>query len=279
MMVETLRPGDHVCWTVGTDDEQLQVTSRYIRDGLARRHRIVYFTHAMMPQAVSAGLEASGVPVAAAVAAGQLRISSSTGGYLKSGGFDAAAMPAAWAAEQDAAREAGWSGLRAIGDMSWAASQLPGTEDLPAYEAQVNRVFAEGYAMALCLYDRRLFTPAELTGTISAHPCAKGADDGELWEPALRMRYTTDPYRLTLHGEIDAANRDAVAAMLATLAGESAAAGLPGEVDLSGVAVYDVSTATRLVHAREAGTIRLVGATPQLTKLIGLISATAGGLG
>jgi hypothetical protein len=278
-MVETLRPGDHVCWTVGTDDEQLQVASRFIRDGLARRHRIVYYTHAMMPQAVSAGLVARGVPVAEAVAAGQLRITSSAGGYLASGRFDAAAMPAAWAAEQDAAREAGWTGLRAIGDMAWAASRLPGTEDLPAYEAKVNRVFAEGYAMALCLYDRRLFTPAELAPIIAAHPCAKGAADGDLWEPALRMRYTTDPFRLTLRGEIDAANRDAVAAMLTTLAEESATAGRDAEVDLSEVAVYDVATTTRLIRASESGTIRLAGASPQLMKLIGLLSTTAGGLG
>ncbi|WP_051796997.1 MEDS domain-containing protein [Catenuloplanes japonicus] len=270
-MVETLRPGDHVCWTVGTDDEQLQVTSRYISDGLARHHRIVYFTHSLMPQAVSAGLEARGVPVAAAVEAGQLRITSSARGYLASGRFDAAAMPAAWAAEQDATRAAGWTGLRAIGDMAWAASRLPGAEDLASYEARVNRVFAEGYAMALCLYDRRLFTAAELAPIISAHPCAKGAADGDLWEPALRMRYTTAPYRLTLRGEIDAANRDAVAAMLATLAEESTAAGRTGEVDLSGVAVYDVSTATRLVRAADAGSIRLTGESPQLTKLIRLL--------
>lgn len=276
-MVETLRQGDHVCWTVGTDDEQLQVTSRFIRDGLARRHRIVYFTHSLMPQAVSAGLEARGVPVAEAVASGQLRISASAGGYLAAGRFDASVMPAAWAAEQDAARAAGWTGLRAIGDMSWAASHLPGAEHLASYEAQVNRVFAEGYAMALCLYDRRLFTAAELAPIISAHPCAKGAGDGDLWEPALRMGYTTDPYRLTLRGEIDAANRDAVAAMIVTLAAESAAAGRTGEVDLTAVAVYDVATATRLVRTSESGAIRLVGESPQLTKLISLLSVRTGG--
>ncbi|MDR7275194.1 MEDS domain-containing protein [Catenuloplanes atrovinosus] len=268
-MVETLRPGDHVCWTVGTDDEQLDVTARFIADGLARRHRIVYFTHSLLPLAVSAGLTARGVPVARAVADGQLRITPSSGGYLATGRFDASAMPGAWAAEQDAARAAGWSGLRAIGDMAWAASRLPGAEDLAAYEARVNRVFAEGYAMALCLYDRRLFTAAELNPIMSAHPCAKGAADERGWRPALRMRVTATPPRLTLRGEIDASNRDAVAAMLETLAAESATV----EVDLAGAAVFDVSTVTRLV--RGAGTFRLVGQSPQVDRLIGLVGGGA----
>ncbi|MDP9795076.1 hypothetical protein J2S43_003588 [Catenuloplanes nepalensis] len=274
-MVETLQPGDHVCWAIGTDDEQLRVTARYIADGLARRHRIVYFTHSLLPQAVAAGLDARGVPVAEAVAAGQLRITSSSGGYLATGRFDAAAMPGAWAAEQEATRAAGWAGLRAIGDMAWAASRLPGSEDLAGYEARVNRVFAEGYAMALCLYDRRLFTAAELAPIIAAHPCAKGpATDEAGWEPGLRMRFTTAPPRLTLRGEIDASNRDAVAAMLDTLAEEAAAAGGTAEVDLSEAAVYDVATITRLVRDGRR-TYRLIGESPQLTKLIGLLTGGA----
>ncbi|GAB7051420.1 hypothetical protein JCM9534A_65460 [Catenuloplanes indicus JCM 9534] len=279
-MVETLQPGDHVCWTIGTDDEQLRVTARFITDGLARRHRIVYFTHSLLPQAVAAGLDARGVPVAEAVAAGQLRITSSSGGYLATGRFDAAAMPAAWAAEQAVARAAGWAGLRAIGDMAWAASRLPGSEDLAGYEARVNRVFAEGYAMALCLYDRRLFTAAELAPITAAHPCTKGPGTHEAgWEPGLRMRFAATPPRLTLRGEIDASNRHAVAAMLDTLADEAAAAGTTAEVDVSEAAVYDVATITRLVRDGRR-TYRLIGESPQLTKLIRLLAvrpAYAGG--
>ncbi|GAB7036447.1 MULTISPECIES: MEDS domain-containing protein [Catenuloplanes] len=271
-MVATLQPGDHVCWTIGTDDEQLRVTARCVADGLARRHRIVYLTHSLLPQAVAAGLDARGVPVAEAVAAGQLRITSSSGGYLATGRFDAAAMPAVWAAEQAVTRAAGWAGLRAIGDMAWAASRLPGSEDLAGYEAGVNRVFAEGYAMALCLYDRRLFTAAELAPIMAAHPCTKGpgADEAE-WEPALRMRISATPPRLTLRGEIDASNRHAVAAMLDTLAEDAAAAGTAAEVDLSEAAVYDVATITRLVRDGRR-TYRLVGESPQLTKLIRLLA-------
>jgi anti-anti-sigma regulatory factor len=272
--VDELDLGDHVCWTFGDDRERLQVTARFVQQGLDQGHRVVYFTHDLSPEAVTAGLRSQGVPVAEAVAAGQLQVASAAQGYLAGGRFDAATMPGAWRAEQDAARRSGWHGLRAIGDMSWAASPFPGAEDLVAYEARVNRFFAEGFAAALCLYDRRLFTAAQLAPIVSAHPGTRGAAAPDGWQPGLRMRYTADPPRLDLSGEIDLANRQAVEAMLDALLDDLGAGSATVAVDMTKASVYDVATASSLADAVRStdGRLHLLGASPMLTRLMALVN-------
>lgn len=273
--VGRLQAGDHVCWTYEDDRHPLEVVARYIRDGLAQGHRVVYYTHSLLPEALTAGLEAAGIPVVEATGAGQLTIATATDAYLADGGFDPRAVLAAWQAEQDAARAAGWSGLRAAGDMAWAAG-TPMMDDLLAYEAQVNTLFAGGYAMGLCLYDRRLFTAAEVAGIGSAHLGTAGASANAGWEPAVRIRYTTSPAGLRLSGEVDASNRRAVAAVLAALApdGDSGADSVV-MVDVSQLAIVDGATAAGLVRAAQAagGRLRLVGASPLLRRLIDMVSA------
>jgi hypothetical protein len=97
--------------------------------------------------------------------------------------------------------------------MSFAAPALDG---LPEYEANDNRLHAEGFATGLCLYDRRRFGPGELVRAAQAPPTTVGPRAPAPAEPMLRMIYTGGG--LALAGETDLSNRDAFAAVVSHLA-------------------------------------------------------------
>ena len=59
--------------------------------------------------------------------------------------------------------------------MTWALRDIPGVEDLLAYEARVNQVMAgnpEAAAISLCLYDVERFDAELIVGVLRTHPKA-----------------------------------------------------------------------------------------------------------
>ncbi|MFI1990649.1 MEDS domain-containing protein [Actinoplanes sp. NPDC020271] len=244
-----LQLGDHLCVIVGSDEEKAAALAGYVRDGLRDNHRILYYGDPA---------ELLDPEWAAALAAGQLQVTPPERSYLASGRFDPEATIAGWEQACADARASGHDGLRVAGDMSWAARPVPGAERLPWYEAQVNRVFAGGYSMAVCFYDRRLFTAAQLRGFACAHPT-----------PRLRMIRTEDPAGLRVQGETDATSRAALRAVVENLADD-----LPCDetlvIDVSRLRFADASAARTLLHpAAVAGRrTRLVGCSPGLRRLL-----------
>src|SRR5690242_10149209 len=117
-MVERLRLGDHVCWTV--DDNRLAATARLADAGIEAGQRIVYLTESLEPTALLAGLDSLGVPVDKARHSGQLQVLPAERAYLTGGAFDPDRMLDTLAEKIEDARVAGYAGLRLITDMSWA---------------------------------------------------------------------------------------------------------------------------------------------------------------
>ncbi|MEV4416470.1 MEDS domain-containing protein [Catellatospora sp. NPDC049609] len=277
--IDRLELGDHVCWSFDDDQRFLRSMSRYVMAGLRARHRILYYGHAWPAEALLAAFESHGVPTGDAVASGQLVVRSSTETYLRTGEFDVASTIDAWPLEAQRARDAGWTGLRVVGDMAWAAgpgaARIPGSERLVEYEGQVNQVFAHAEAMAVCLYDRRLYTSAELATVGSAHPGTlldRGADE---WSPLLRMRYTDDPLGVRLAGESDLSNRDALRTLLAGLDRR-----LPADkgrrlvIDVSALTFVDAAGALALADAVRGGSREavLTGCSPALRRLLDMVA-------
>jgi len=149
--IDRLRLGDHACVVFNDEATRLQSLATFIRAGLRDGHRILYFGGGA--EEIEAELAVQGTDARGALTGGQLRMSTPEDSYLASGSFDPQATIEGWRYESEQARDAGYAGLRAVGDMSWASQPVPGAEQLTFYEAQVNRVFADGFAMAICLYD------------------------------------------------------------------------------------------------------------------------------
>jgi anti-anti-sigma regulatory factor len=265
--VDRLRPGDHVCWAYSDGAERLRVLARFTATALAAGDRVLCHLDPPPPEGA---VPAQGADLAAARARGQLRYTPPGESYLAGGAFDAEAVLDGWRAELAATRAAGYPGLRVITDMDWAARPVPGVEHLAWYEAQATRVFADGFATVVCLYDRRLFPRAVLDRAAAAHPGT--ALDDDRWRPQLRVLRTRDPVGVRLTGACDLSTRAALTAVLDGLAEDAPAGDVPLRVDVSGLRFADAAAAHALVGtARTAPAgVRVVGASPIVVKLLRL---------
>jgi anti-anti-sigma factor len=274
-VLDRLRLGDHACVLVDDDAGRLSGLAAYIATGLRDDDRILYFGPA--PGDLTTGLAALGVDVGPALERGQLRLATPEESYLAGGSFDPEVTIAGWRTESARARADGFRGLRAIGDMSWAARPVPGAERLPWYEAHVNRVFADGDAMAICLYDRRLFSETDLQRICWSHPATVDRDTDPAAEPAMRAVRTIDPPGLRLTGAADLSNRHALRAVLENLFEDTPATGGPLTVDLSGLRFADAAAMRILLRTAvaESHRLRLVGCSPTMRRLLAFNGADA----
>ncbi len=255
--IDRLGPGDHACVVFDDDESRGRALTALVRAGVRDGHRILWFGD-FEPE-IDAGLPDRLRP-------GQLR----TATYVAGGVFDPEAAIDTWREESARARAAGYRGLRAAGDMSWASGPVPGADRVCWFEAQVNRFFAEGFAMAVCLYDRRLFSRAELTRVCWSHPATIGYDTDPSAVPLLRAVRTDDPPGIALHGEADLSNRRALRTLVEHMADDSPAADGPLTVDLSGLRFADAAAIRILARAAasSAHRLRLVGPSRAIRRLL-----------
>ncbi|OJF16084.1 MEDS domain-containing protein [Couchioplanes caeruleus] len=269
MLLDKVTSGDHVCWIVDDETVRLDTLADVVRAGLRESERIVYCGDE--PETVLAAIEHRGVRTAVALASGSLRASTTESFCLDAtGAFDPAVAMGFLRQERDRARHDGCRGLRLIVDMSWACRPVPGAELLPGFEAGLNALFAEGYLLGICAYDRRLFDPLSLRRHTGTHAGAAGT--GMPFDPAsaLRMRLTRNPYGLRLAGEADIFNRQALMSVIEHLVDGHPGDGTVAEVDVSGLRFADTAAGRILSHAveRSAGRLRLVGTSPTLSRLL-----------
>ncbi|WP_133741604.1 MEDS domain-containing protein [Actinorugispora endophytica] len=273
-IVDRLQPGDHVCWAFHDDEERLRTTLRFVAGGITTGEKVLCLTEDPTPEALRAVLEARGVDVTAAVARGQVRFRDARGSSPDTGVFDPVSMLDDWRRELGRARAEGYASLRAITDMAWLARpvSVTGIRRLAWYEAQANRMFADGYATVVCLYDRRLFTAGDLRGIASAHPGTAFTPGDESWRPQLRILRTDDPLGLRLVGASDLSTREALTAVLAGAAEDLPGCGAPLTVDVTGLTFADAAAVHALVRTAQTASagLRIVGASSLMAKLIHL---------
>ena len=192
--VRQVRLGDHLCLPFTNDDEQREIVTAYIADGLRQGERVLYFADRTDPSAIDGWLSRSGVDVALAVARGQLTVRSAHGEQ-----FDAATVVTGIHGEMRQARQDGYQGLRLTGEMSWAL----GSPGLPEYESGIAAtVSTAGDVAAICQYDERLFDSDAVSGLVAFHTNVVRIDplhDGR----RLRVVPTFNPRGLKVIGTVD----------------------------------------------------------------------------
>jgi len=271
-LIDRLEPGDHVCWTFQDDQSRDAALAAYVSAAVPAGHKVVHYPHSSTPGEVLDALTGAGIDVPALTATGQLEVHSAREAYLGTGRFDAGAMITGCLDACTQARADGWAGLRLSGDMAWAAEAVSGADRLGWYEAQVNRVYVDGYAIGLCLYDARLFPRAAMKPVLAVHPTAVDAATDAAWSPLLRLRRARQTAHLRLEGEADLSNRGSLVAVLETL--PAAGTDGPPVLDVTALRFVDVGTAhSILVAAARLGGLRIVGAAPHLLRLLDLLGA------
>ena len=173
--------GDHACLVYDTPAQQLGVAAAYVRAGLDAGERCVYLVGDRRLGDVIEALEAAGVDVAREVTGGALQFDTTARAYLGAGAFDPRSMIGLILEKRTAAIAGGYTGLRAAGEMGWAADGQPRVVE---YERELNdAVFCSGRVTGLCQYERSQFDPSQLAEVAAAHPVVLDAGAAALPRP------------------------------------------------------------------------------------------------
>jgi signal transduction histidine kinase len=161
---------DHPCLIYDSLDELAGAFVPYLRSGLALGERCIYFINENSEQFVVDSMQAGNFDLQPYIRSGAFSIINTKDAHLKDGYFEEKKMLAYWLSAIAAAREAGFTGLRAAVEMTWALSGCPGCEILAPYESRLNHFTSTNDLTVVCQYRRQKFAPQQIKDVINAHP-------------------------------------------------------------------------------------------------------------
>jgi hypothetical protein len=159
--------GDHVCAFYRGGAERDGILRAYLAAGLRCGDKCVCVLDDADPDQLLASLDTE-VPGRPDEHQLDVRISHDT--YLMGGLFSTSAMLAFWGDVVGAAMAGGYHFSRAVGEMTWALRQMPGVDELVAYESELNDFLPKHPQVILCLYDLERFSGSILVDVLKTHP-------------------------------------------------------------------------------------------------------------
>jgi anti-anti-sigma regulatory factor len=241
--ITELAVDDHACLTFGEEEELLDLTAAFVRDGLAAGLKVVWLSDAA-PQLAAGELARRGVAVEGAVGRGQMTAAGCEGRLLSGQAFRADAAVGWMVREVELSREAGFPGLRVAVDMGWALRPVSGIEELPRFEEGVAAALGGGTASMLCQYDRGRFDPVTLASVAAFHTRSV-ATATYYADAVLRICRQYAPPGIRIAGEIDYQAAEPLALALAE------AVRLEGDtvINLAGLAFADARCTAMIADA------------------------------
>jgi hypothetical protein len=162
--------GTHICGFYHGREELESVLFPYLQTGVRDGDKTVCLIDSQRPEEVLDSLR-TGVNVEAALAAHQLEVKHSSESYLATGSFQIYDwIDQLRALSADSVEREGFPRMRAVGEMSWALRNFPGSEDLFEYEAEVNRFVGNYQVLYFCLYDVDTISGSMVMDAIKTHP-------------------------------------------------------------------------------------------------------------
>ncbi len=211
--ITELAVDDHACLTFGEEEELLDLTAAFVRDGLAAGLQVVWLSDAA-PQQAGSELVRRGIEARLALERGQLAAAGCEGRLLTGQAFRADAAVGWLARQVEASRRAGFPGLRVAVDMGWALRPVTGIEELPRFEEGIAGLLGDGTASVLCQYDRSRFDPVTLASVSAFHTRSVAAATYHA-DAVLRICRQYAPPGIRIAGEIDYHAKEALALALA----------------------------------------------------------------
>lgn len=149
--------------------EQVSGLVTWIAQGLKRGEQCFCVQHPHTSAAILKMLTKLGLDVRKEVERKALVICGMAETYLPSGKFDPTDMADLLKDSVNKAKESGFNGFRATGDMSWALESKPGSHLLLPYEQVMEKFYSEHPALGMCQYHSKQFPPDTLQATMRAH--------------------------------------------------------------------------------------------------------------
>ncbi|HYE32233.1 MAG TPA: MEDS domain-containing protein [Methylomirabilota bacterium] len=168
-LVEDLRLGDHAALFYRSRAEQLAWMIPYVRIGLARNERCLYIADDNSVLSIFRKLQEAGVDTDTAQASGALSVVTKQETYLRHGLFEPAKMIADLKEAVQSALQAGFTGLRATGEMTWALDLPSALARMIEYETALQREFPAEF-VAICQYDETRYPEHIIDGMRQLHP-------------------------------------------------------------------------------------------------------------
>jgi hypothetical protein len=158
--------GDHICGFYSGSAERDQILFPYLQAGLEAGDKCTCVIDATEPAAVVAGLHLDG-----SIGSQQLDVQRSTDAYLLDGHFSTERMISFWDTAVAKAMSGGaFRFARSVGEMTWSLRDLPGVDELAAYESELNRFMPRYPQVILCLYDLEQFGGGIIIDMLNTHP-------------------------------------------------------------------------------------------------------------
>lgn len=169
MAGRALTPPRHICCFFESDDERYDALAPYFTEGIANGELVLTVTDADRMAGHLARLSARAVGIDDAQRSGHLCALHTDDTYLAGGSFVKQRMLDALRQRLDGIAASGFTRLRTCGDMSWAQRNMPGTEELLAYESEVNALLDTHDAAFLCLYDASRISGRAMLDILATH--------------------------------------------------------------------------------------------------------------
>jgi hypothetical protein len=163
-----VRPGDHACFVVRSDEERHSVVWAVALDAVQRSEKVLCLVDRGAVDDLRAG-RSDGMRLRDAWATGQLAVRHVHDVYAPDGDFDPDGALARLRSEKVAALSAGHRQLRVVVDMSWARSGVSHPEELVAFEQRVCEAVTDSKIAAICQYDSRIWNADEGGELVGAH--------------------------------------------------------------------------------------------------------------
>lgn len=245
--VERLGSGDHSCMVTTDSEARWEVLTAYTHNGLARDEQVMLI---LDPSDLSdddavARLDGGGGRVTAAVREGQLGLSRNLDVYVPDGKLSKVRMLRTMNTAREAALGAGYVGVRAAADMSWARRAGVSDDQVLDYEAFMADLFVDPRFVGLCWYDQLTCSDHLVAATLNVHPL-------QVMErlDTLEVTSTTDGARAA--GRVEKGNRESLAAGLRNALASRSAGGsvVPArfELDLTDLLFIETHYAGQLIE-------------------------------
>jgi AcrR family transcriptional regulator len=159
----------HVVGVFEGPEEATGVLVPFVVESLERGDRVIHFVEDR--EAYLERLTRT-IDVSDPIESGQLDIRTWDESYLRNGGFSGSRMLAYVRRSLREGAQLGFSATRLIGDMQWAQDDVPGVDELVAYESQLHTILARPLVSVVCVYDSRSHSARRIAGIMAVHEAA-----------------------------------------------------------------------------------------------------------
>jgi hypothetical protein len=160
----------HICAFFNSIEEQHRVLLPYIKDGFDQRGKACHFVDPELQEGHLRWLAEQGINTQEAVSAGQLEVLPWIAGPLRGGRFDQNDWLAAPEQMFRSGVAAGYAQTRALVQMEWALTDVPGTGELMELESRINYVIPKINYAVICAYDLTKFSASVVMDALRTHP-------------------------------------------------------------------------------------------------------------